>query len=85
MLFRSIRNWTEIADGKYFEDAIAMPLPELRELAHSLPTDKPIMVHCAGGYRSAAGQSIIESVLGESVVVYDMSDAINELKNMVFA
>ncbi len=80
-----IRNWTEIADGKYFEDAIAMPLPELRERAHSLPIDKPIMVHCAGGYRSAAGQSIIESVLGESVVVYDMSDAINELKNMVFA
>jgi hydroxyacylglutathione hydrolase len=78
-----IRNWTEIADGLYFEDAIPMPLPELRERAHELPTDKPIMIHCAGGYRSAAGQSIVTAVLGKDVLVYDMSDAINELKHIV--
>jgi hydroxyacylglutathione hydrolase len=78
-----IRNWTEIADGLYFEDAIPMPLPELRERAHELPTDKPIMIHCVGGYRSAAGQSIVAAVLGENIPVYDMSDAINELKHAV--
>lgn len=59
-----IRNYGENKQSKYFQPVIEIPLPELRERAHEIPTDKPIMVHCAGGYRSAAGSSIIESVLG---------------------
>lgn len=73
-----IRNSSEIKSGNFFEGAIAIPLPELRERAQELPTGKPIVVHCAGGYRSAAGSSILEAKL--PVQVLDMSEAVTELK-----
>ncbi|MEJ2003860.1 MAG: MBL fold metallo-hydrolase [Cyclobacteriaceae bacterium] len=70
-----IRNKSEVADGKIFESAINIPLPELRERAGEVPTDKPVVVHCAGGYRSAAGSSILEKKLG-NVKVFDLSEAV---------
>ncbi|MFD2516124.1 MBL fold metallo-hydrolase [Pontibacter locisalis] len=75
-----IRNTSEVKSGKFFEKAINIPLPELRERVKEIPTDKPVVVHCAGGYRSAAGSSIVESALPE-VKVLDMSEAVTELKN----
>jgi hydroxyacylglutathione hydrolase len=73
-----IRNTSEVKTGSFFNNAISIPLPELRERASEIPADKPVVVHCAGGYRSAAGSSILESML--SVEVLDMSEAVNELK-----
>ena len=61
-----IRNEGEIAEGKIFEKALAFPLNELRQKLDSIPADKPIMVHCAGGYRSSAGSSILESVFKDT-------------------
>ena len=72
-----IRNEGEIADGKIFEKALASPLNELRDNLKSIPTDKPIVVHCAGGYRSAAGSSILENKF-KNTKIYDLSDAIND-------
>ncbi|WP_242927411.1 MBL fold metallo-hydrolase [Pontibacter vulgaris] len=69
-----IRNTGEVKAGKIFENAITIPLPELRERKNEIPQDKPVMVHCAAGYRSAAGQSILEEVF--KTKVYDLSDAI---------
>lgn len=74
-----IRNTSETKDGKFFESAINIPLPELRERAKEVPTGQPVVVHCAGGYRSAAGSSILEAQL--PVKVLDMSEAVNELKS----
>ncbi|WP_114783297.1 MBL fold metallo-hydrolase [Botryobacter ruber] len=74
-----IRNDSETKAGKFFENSINIPLPELRERANEIPTDKPVVVHCAGGYRSAAGSSVLESLL--PVEVLDMSEAVTELKN----
>ncbi len=74
-----IRNLTEYAQEQFFPNSLNIPLPELRERTSEIPTDKPVVVHCAGGYRSSAGSSIIESALGNTVV-YDMSEAVNELK-----
>lgn len=74
-----IRNQSEIEDGKIFENALAHPLNELRETVKKIPTDKPIVVHCAGGYRSAAGSSILENEL-KGVSVYDLSEAVNDFK-----
>ena len=51
------------------------PLNELRDVANKIPNDKPIVVHCAGGYRSAAGSSIISNLI-KTVPVYDLSDAV---------
>ena len=55
-----IRNRAE-AQQPLFDEALNIPLPELRERAHEIPTDKPVVVHCAGGYRSAAGASIVQA------------------------
>jgi hydroxyacylglutathione hydrolase len=72
------RNWGEINDGQLFDNAIPVPLPELRERIGEIPTDKPIVVHCAAGYRSAAAASIIASQI-RSVPVYDLGEAVVEL------
>lgn len=72
-----IRNVSEFEESQKFDSAKNHPLNELRETAKNIPTDKPILVHCAGGYRSAAGSSIIESVL-PNAEVYDLSERIND-------
>ncbi|TAE01845.1 MAG: MBL fold metallo-hydrolase [Bacteroidetes bacterium] len=71
-----IRNENEVKqDGKKFANAINIPLPELRERANELPLNQAIMVHCAGGYRSAAGQSILANIL-PNIQVFDLSENI---------
>ncbi|MFC6996406.1 MBL fold metallo-hydrolase [Rufibacter roseus] len=70
-----IRNANEVRDKQIFAHAINIPLPELRERVPEIPLDKPIVVHCASGYRSAAGASII-SVTVQEVPVYDLSEAV---------
>lgn len=62
-----------------FEGAVNLPLHELRERASELKADKPVVVHCAGGYRSAAGYSIIQSELPEAKV-YDLSEAVKSFE-----
>ena len=74
-----IRNSSEVESEKFFEAAKSHPLNELRQSASSIPTDKPIVVHCAGGYRSAAGSSILERQLVDATV-FDLSEAINDFK-----
>jgi len=74
-----IRNTSEVNDGKIFENAIAVPLNELRDDVTDIPSHKPVVVHCAGGYRSAAGSSILENIF-DATRVYDLSDDIKEFK-----
>ena len=69
------RNWAEINTGKIFSGALTIPLPELRERVGEIPVDKPIVVHCAAGYRSAAATSIIAAKI-TAVPVYDLSEAV---------
>ena len=52
---------------------------ELRDSEEDIPTDKPIVVYCAGGYRSAAGSSIISN-LKKNIKVYDLSEAVSNFK-----
>ena len=72
-----IRNDSEVADGKIFDDAVAIPLHELRQKAEKVPSGRPIVVHCAGGYRSTAGSSILENRFPETKV-YDLSENIEK-------
>ena len=72
-----VRNPSEVEEGKIFESAISIPLNQLRASLDEIPTDKPIVVHCAGGYRSAAGSSIISKRM-DHVAVYDLSDAVTQ-------
>lgn len=74
-----IRNKSEVEEGKFFENAISIPLNELRDSENEIPTEKPIVVHCAGGYRSAAGSSIISNLKNDAKV-YDLSEAVSQFK-----
>lgn len=74
-----VRNESELAEGKIFDKALGIPLNELRKRAGEVPTDKPIVVHCAGGYRSAAGSSILKNKFGDQKV-FDLSEAIQDFK-----
>ena len=71
-----VRNDSEVKTQNIFANAIHIPLHELRERTNEIPTHKPIVVHCGGGYRSAAGSSIIKSKLDKNSQVYDLGEAI---------
>lgn len=73
-----VRNWTEINTGKAFENALTIPLPELRDRLDEIPTNKPIVVHCAAGYRSAAAASIVAGKTSQ-VPVYDLGEVITRM------
>lgn len=69
-----IRNDSEVKEKVIFENSIHIPLHQLRERTNEIPTDKPIVVHCAGGYRSAAGSSIIQAGINADISVFDLSE-----------
>lgn len=75
-----VRNESEVKEKKIFPQSIAIPLADLRSRMHEIPTDKPIAVHCAGGYRSAAASSLLASELGDKAEVYDISEAIKQFQ-----
>lgn len=72
-----IRNRNEVNEGTVFKRSLTIPLPELRDRLNEIPTGKPIVVHCAAGYRSAAGSSIIAGQI-TNVPVYDLSETITK-------
>ena len=74
-----IRNPVEHRDEPIFAGSLNIPLPELRERAKEIPTDKPVVVHCAGGYRSAAGSSIVADALPGTEVL-DLSEAVKSFQ-----
>ncbi|RZL79975.1 MAG: rhodanese-like domain-containing protein, partial [Rhodococcus sp. (in: high G+C Gram-positive bacteria)] len=41
--------------------AIPVPLAQLRSRAQELPTGRPIVVHCAGGWRSSVAASLLRA------------------------
>lgn len=73
-----VRNPGEVAEKKIFENSIAIPLAEIRNRVGEIPTDRPIVVHCAGGYRSAAASSLVASNLNGSAKVYDLGEAVKD-------
>ena len=75
-----VRNSSEVKEGKIFKNSISIPLAEIRNRINEIPTDKPIVVHCAGGYRSAAASSLILSHLNSSVKVFDLGEAIKQFQ-----
>jgi len=74
-----VRVESEINNNRYFENSINIPLHELRERVNEVPTDKQIVVHCEGGYRSATGSSILERAF-PGTTAYDLSEAIKQFK-----
>lgn len=73
-----VRNENEVKKKTIFADSLNIPLGELRERIKEVPAGKPIVVHCAGGSRSAAGSSIIAAELGAEIPVYDLGGAVRD-------
>ncbi|GAC1306291.1 MAG: hypothetical protein NVSMB24_16410 [Mucilaginibacter sp.] len=76
-----IRNPNEVKTSPIFENAIEIPLPELRERGNEIPNNKPVVVHCAGGYRSAAGSSLLQNRFDGHPKVYDLGEFIKIFNN----
>jgi glyoxylase-like metal-dependent hydrolase (beta-lactamase superfamily II)/rhodanese-related sulfurtransferase len=72
-----IRSKNEYTNSPIFNQSINIPLQELRERASEIPIEKPILIHCGGGYRSAAGSSIVRAIKTDTRVL-DFSDAIKD-------
>ena len=79
-----IRNQSETKAEPLFAGALNIPLPELRERATEIPTGKPVVVHCAGGYRSAAGSSIVAPEL-PGTEVFDLGEAVKSFQSAAAA
>ncbi|WP_316821203.1 rhodanese-like domain-containing protein [Pedobacter gandavensis] len=73
-----VRNENEVKKNKIFDHSKNIPLGELRERIKEVPADKPIVVHCAGGSRSAAGSSIIAAEFGAITPVYDLGVVVRD-------
>ncbi|MCY7362347.1 MAG: MBL fold metallo-hydrolase [Ignavibacteria bacterium] len=71
-----VRDYSEVKKQKIFNKSISIPLNELRERFNEIPVDKPIAVHCAGGFRSAAASGILINLLNAKV--FDLG---NEIKS----
>ncbi|MGV3588364.1 MAG: MBL fold metallo-hydrolase [Adhaeribacter sp.] len=72
-----VRNLEEVAANKPFPQSLAIPLPELRDRYREIPIDKPIVVHCASGYRSATGSSLLARKI-RNQAVYDLGENIQK-------
>lgn len=78
-----IRNPSETSSNKLFSSTINIPLYELRDRADEIPSGKPVVVHCAGGYRSAAGSSIINAAFKGKEIVYDLSYDVKSFQSVM--
>jgi hydroxyacylglutathione hydrolase len=62
-----VRREAEFAAG-HIEGAKLMPLHKLESLASTLDHNRPVAVHCKGGYRSAIACSLIQRAGFENVM-----------------
>jgi glyoxylase-like metal-dependent hydrolase (beta-lactamase superfamily II) len=54
-----VRTPTERAQ-KRIAGSVHIPLSRLMERMHEIPPDRPVLVHCAGGYRSSIAASLLQ-------------------------
>ncbi len=73
-----VRQPYEAENTPIFAHAKNIPLSELRGRVSEIPADKPIAVHCAGGYRSMVAESIVASAL--TVPVFDIAENIRAVR-----
>ncbi|REA60098.1 MBL fold metallo-hydrolase [Dyadobacter luteus] len=75
-----VRTEKEVKQNPAFGNSIHIPLQDLSDRLSEVPTNKPILVHCASGYRSAAASSILQKSLPKATI-YDLGAAIGQYLN----
>jgi hydroxyacylglutathione hydrolase len=56
-----VRNAAEREEGS-IPDSLHIPLAELSRRHDEIPADRPVLVHCAGGWRSSVGASVLRAM-----------------------
>ena len=59
MVIVDVRNTSERANGQFIEGSVNIPLDELRENLDKIPTNKPVILHCARGMRGYIAAKIL--------------------------
>lgn len=54
---RTTQEW----ESGHIDGSLNVPLPHLAERMQEVPTDRPVVVHCASGYRSSIAMGVLES------------------------
>lgn len=74
--YLDVRSAREVEQQPILEGSINIPLNELAARISEIPKDKPILVYCGSGYRSATGASVLQQQL-PLVQVYDLSTEVS--------
>jgi rhodanese-related sulfurtransferase len=53
---RTTKEW----ETEHIDESLNIPLPHLAERIADIPTDRPVVVHCASGYRSSIAMGLLE-------------------------
>jgi hydroxyacylglutathione hydrolase len=53
---RTTKEW----ESGHIDQSLNIPLPHLAERMQDIPTDRPVVVHCASGYRSSIAMGLLE-------------------------
>ena len=75
-----VRPPTPAIEDTRFYGAINVPFYELRDRWKEIPQDRPIVVHCGGGYQSAICASLLRKNLKGKARVYDLGNRIKDFK-----
>lgn len=76
--YLDVRTAKEAKETPLFKNSLYIPLQDLRQRIAEIPLDKPILVHCASGYRSAAASSLLKKYLPATQQVYDLGPAVTD-------
>lgn len=72
-----VRTAKEVKEKPVFKNSINIPLQEFNDRISEIPKGKPILIHCASGYRSATASSILKRYM-PSVEIYDLGAAVSQ-------
>lgn len=74
-----VRNKKEYEQDPIIASSVNIPLPELDKRLKEIPKDKPIVVHCASGYRSSIATSIIRKEYPR-LSILDLGEEVTRIK-----
>ncbi|PZP48311.1 MAG: MBL fold metallo-hydrolase, partial [Pseudopedobacter saltans] len=75
-----VRNANEFNEKKLISSSINIPLPDLAKGKIQIPKGKPIVVHCASGYRSAIAASILRNEYPD-LQILDLGEEITNIQD----
>jgi hydroxyacylglutathione hydrolase len=75
-----VRNKKEYDEDPIIASSVNIPLPELEKRLAEVPKNKPIVVHCASGYRSSIATSIIRKEYPQ-LSILDLGEEVTRIKN----